>query len=199
MRRSIFTFVLLTSVALPLSAMAGLDKHDRSIATYGYNIDIATGTGGPAGSDLKDELDRGAVREGVMPRGTVVEEKPCPMPAPMKQKVSSRAPQNLTAPTPVQPQAALPSPMPPVMAAPAAPQLQPQPMPQPAPQAQAMMPPVPSPMAPEANAQAAAPQLIPPAPQDEMSPQKMNMIMPGSKLPPSHPDFLKSDAQGIEI
>lgn len=58
--------LLMIGVALPAYAQNGMHKHDNSIATYDYNIEIKTGEVGGAGSSLEQEIDNGAVQDGVL-------------------------------------------------------------------------------------------------------------------------------------
>jgi hypothetical protein len=44
-----------------------MNKHDRSIASYGYNIEISTNMSG-AGGDLRGDLDQGKANEGLLPK-----------------------------------------------------------------------------------------------------------------------------------
>ncbi len=65
MRSYLLATTLLVSVAFASTAFAagGLHKHDKSIASHGYNVVIDTVAAPGEGLDLKDELDKGIVRD----------------------------------------------------------------------------------------------------------------------------------------
>ena len=230
MRRSYLIFALLASAAISVPAasaaqeMRGMNKHDASIASYGYNIDIATNMGGDTSTDLRGDLDQGKAREGLMPRSATPDMPMATLQAPptggRKLNMYERPSQDPMLAGKPQPQIARPVPQP-------RPQPRPAPRPQPAqpsmgnanvpeyapvvpmqpPVAEAMpapvapaMPPVPSPvqpMPPHAQPQMAPPMpqgQAPMPPQDEMTPRTMNFA-----VPPSNPAFLSKADKGMQI
>jgi hypothetical protein len=214
MRYSAFALSLLASVALSSVADAQMNKHDRSIATYSYDIDV-TETGGVLGEgDLQKDIDTGVAKEGLMPRAKIMPApvvqqapiKPAPrmMPPPAREPVVEAKPEPM--PAEVKPQPApepelkkeAPMTQPPVPVSPEGRHTMP--VPAPAPEAKPMpphqgmmhqgMPPVPSPM--EQKMQQMMERELSTPPKDEMSPPMPQPKPMSFKYPPSHPKFLDS-------
>lgn len=95
MYRKIFMVALIASTALSPMAYAQMNKHDKSIATYNYNINIVEhDEGGTAGRglDLAQELDKGVISEDTKPQAPVL---PSPYP-----NIEPAAPSPANAPIP---------------------------------------------------------------------------------------------------
>lgn len=232
MRRSYLIFALLASVAISVPAasaaqeMRGMNKHDASIASYGYNIDIATNMGGDTSTDLRGDMDQGKAREGLMPKSAA------PAPAPNMPMATLQAPTggrklNMYE-RPSQDPMLSGKPQPPIARVAPQARVQPRPQPQPAtgvpeyapvvpmqpPVAEAMpapvapdmppqagvMPPVPSPVQPMPPQ--AQPQMAPSMPQGQapMPPQdEMTPRTMNFSVPPSNPAFVGSVDKGTQI